>query len=165
MNRRTLYTLCVAASLLLAACRQPDGPLPIETADDPNRLEDVTRDLINMSGGDANAPREFADDIKVWGIRSDAAWEPGDELAKRFAAALNGKNLSEESAAQLARYVWITAAGRQLSSRQVDRLKEDVRMQLISVGATEQAAASVADQIGEVQDAVTSKRRWWFQRF
>jgi hypothetical protein len=165
MNRRALNLLCVCGVLFLAACRQPDGPLPIETEDDPNRLVDVTRDLLNMAGGDANAPQEFADDVKVWGTTSSAPWEEGDELARRLAAALKGKDLSEQSAAQLARQIWLAAAGRQLSSRQVGRLQTDIRMLLVSVGVAEDAADSVAEQISEVQDAVTTKRRWWFQLF
>jgi hypothetical protein len=165
MNRRVLSLLCVAGILLLAACRQPDGPLPIENKEDPNRLADVTRDLLNMAGGDANASREFADDVKVWATTSSAPWEEGDELARRLAVALRGKNLPEQSAGQLARQIWLTAAGRQLSSRQVERLQTDIRTLLVSIGATEDAAESVSEQVGEVQDAVTAKRRWWFQLF
>jgi len=163
MNRRVLFAVCVAGSLLLAACRQPDGPLPAETVEDPNRLYDVSRDLLNISGGDPNGTAEFVNDVMVWG--GDASVEPTKELGRRFTVALKGTRLSEPSAAQLARHVWITAAGRELSSRQVERLREDVRTLLISAGATEDAAKSAADQVGEVQAAVTLKRRRWFQLF
>jgi hypothetical protein len=151
--------------LLVAGCRQPDGPLPTETADDSNRLSDVTRDLLNLAGGDANAPAEFADDLKVWGTKSNEAWAPGDELAKRLAVALKGKTLTEQSAGQLARQIWIAAAGRELSSRQVDRLEEDIKGLLVAAGASESAVKDVTDQVGEMQDAVSTKRRWWFQLF
>jgi hypothetical protein len=151
--------------VLLAGCRQPDGPLPVENDEDPGRQVDVRRDLLNMAGGDPKARQEFADDLKVWGTKSSDAWAPGDELARRLAVALRGKTLTEPSAAQLARYLWLTTAGRQLSSRQVERLQEDIKGLLTSAGATEDHAQSVADQIGAVQDAVTVTRRWWFQVF
>jgi hypothetical protein len=151
--------------LLLAGCRQPDGALPVETSEDPGRQMDVSRDLLNMSGGDANAQQEFADDLKLWGSESNAPWVPGNELARRLAVTLKGKNLTEQSAAQLARYLWLTAAGRQLSERQVERLQEDVKALLVTTGATEADAKSVADQVGEVQKSVTVAKRWWFQVF
>lgn len=164
MRLRALCSVCCIC-VLLVGCRQPDGPLPVENDDDPGRQMDVSRDLLNMAGGDAKAQQEFADDLKVWGTKASTAWEPGDELARRFAVALKGKTLTEQSAAQLARYLWLTTAGRQLSNRQVDRLQEDVKTVLISAGATEDDAEAVADQIGDVQDAVTVTRRWWFQVF
>ena len=154
---------CFVAALTTAACRQPDGPLPTESVEDPNRLTDVARDLLNIASGDANAPREFADDVKVWGTKSNDSWDPGDVLAQDLAAALKGTMLTEKSAAELARHIWIAAAGRELSSRQVDRLQDEVRDLLVSIGSTESAAGDVADQIENMQDAVTTKRTWWFQ--
>jgi hypothetical protein len=165
MRFRSVLAVFLAATLLSAGCRQPDGALPAETADDSNRLSDVTRDLLSIAGGDAKAPGEFADDLKVWGTRSDEAWPPGDELAKRLAASLQGKNLTEQSAGQLARQLWIAAAGRELSPRQVERLQEDVKGLLVSVGSSDTAAKDVADQVGEMQGVVSTKRRWWFQMF
>jgi hypothetical protein len=149
----------------VTGCRQPDGPLPAETRDDPNRLYDVSRDLLNIAGGDANGQREFADDLKVWATKGDAPWPPADELAGRLATSLKGKNLTEQAAGQLARQLWIATAARELSSRQVDRLKEDVKTLLVSAGSTEPAAASVAEQLGVMQAAITTKKRWWFQVF
>jgi hypothetical protein len=150
---------------LLAGCRQPDGPLPVEDVEDPGRQTDVSRDLLNLAGGDPKGRQELADDLKVWGTKSNDAWEPGDELARRLAVALKGKNLTEQSAAQLARYLWLASAGRELSSRQSERLGEDVRTLLAATGATEDDTKAVADQIGEVHGAVTVTRRWWFQVF
>jgi hypothetical protein len=163
MKRRVPYALCIVAALTVAGCRQPDGPLPVEGAEDPNRIYDVSRDLLNVAGGDAEAPRELVEDIKVWAVSSNEPWEPGDELARRLVVALTGKPLTEQMAGQLARHIWITAAGRELSDRQIGRLQEDVNTLLVSAGATEEAAKAVADQIGVVQEAVTTKRRRWYQ--
>jgi outer membrane murein-binding lipoprotein Lpp len=165
MRLRGILVVCVAGTLLFAGCRQPDGPLPAETKDDPNRLYDVSRDLLNVAGGDVNGPQELADDMKVWGSKSDEPWAPGDELAKRLATALRGKNLTEQTASQLARHIWIAIAGRELSARQVDRLEEDVKTLLVSAGASAESADGVAQQIDSVQQQVTTKQRWWFQVF
>ena len=160
-----MLVVCIAAPLLLSGCRQPDGPLPAETKDDPNRLYDVSRDLPNVAGGNASAPQELADDMKVWGTKSDEPWPPGDELSKRLAMALKGKNLTEQTASQLARHIWIAIAGRELSARQVDRLEQDVKTLLVSAGASAENADGVAEQIDSVQQQVTTKQRWWFQVF
>ena len=49
--RRLPLAVCLAATLIAAGCRQPDGPLPVETDDDPNRISDVAKDLLNAAGG------------------------------------------------------------------------------------------------------------------
>jgi hypothetical protein len=165
MTRRSLLAAALVALVAVAGCRQPDGPLPIETADDPNRLSDVGRDLLNAAAGDANAPQELADDIRVWVGAAEAAQQQSDELARRVAAAVKGKNLTPGSAGQFARHLWIAAAGRELSSRQVEGLKDDVATLLVAAGAAEADAAPVAEQIDALQETVTTKRRWWFQLF
>lgn len=165
MRRRPIVALCLAAALLVAGCRQPDGPLPPEGAEDPSRRADLTRDLLAIARGDADGRREFSDDLKVWGTTSNDVWQPGDDLAARLSTALEGKTLTDDQAAQLARQFWIAAAGRELSARQIDRLGEDVKGLLTAVGATAAAAESVAEQVGTMQQAVTTKRRRWFQLF
>ena len=165
MTRRSLLAAALVALIAVAGCRQPDGPLPIETADDPNRLSDVGRDLLNAAGGDVNAPQELADDIRVWAGVTEPAQQQSDELARRVAASLKGRNLTPQSAGQFARHIWIAAAGRELSSRQVDRLKEEVTTLLVAAGAAEADAAPVAEQIDALQETVTTKHRWWFQVF
>ena len=159
-----LFALC-AASLLVAGCRQPDGPLPAEGVDEENRRYDVGRDLQNIAIGDVNGPQEFADDVQVWGTSAGGDWPPSDELARRVTVALKGKMLSDEAAAQLARFFWIAAAGRELSERQVERLQEDVTGALVKLGVEEAAAKAVADQVAEMQKAVTAKQRRWYQLF
>jgi hypothetical protein len=153
------------ASLLGAGCRQPDGPLPPDNTEEEERRHDVSRDLQNIAGGDANGPQEFADDVQVWGTGDEGDWAPGDELARRVTAALKGKSLPDEAAAQLARFFWIAAAGRQLSERQVERLQQDVTTALVQLKVEEAAAKGVADQIGELQKSVTTKERRWYQLF
>jgi hypothetical protein len=165
MRFLAITVLCIAGASAAAGCRQADGSLPAERVDDQDRIRDVSRDLLNLAGGDAKAQGEFADDLKVWGTTSNDPWPPGDELAKRMAAALKGKKLTEEAAAQLARQLRIAAEGGDLSNRQVDRLQEDITGQLVAIGVSSDAAEEVADQIEEVQDAVKTRRRWWFQVF
>lgn len=160
-----LFAVVCAASLLGAGCRQPDGPLPVDNTEEEERRHDVSRDLQNIAGGDANGPQEFADDVQVWGTGDEGDWAPGDELARRVTAALKGKTVPDEAAAQLARFFWIAAAGRQLSERQVERLKEDVTAALVKLGAEQAAAQAVAAQVGEMQKAVTVKERSWYQVF
>jgi hypothetical protein len=162
--RSFLFALC-AASLLAAGCRQPDGALPADGPDEENRRYDVGRDLQNIAGGDTNGPQEFADDVQVWATSAPGDWPPSDELARRVTVALKGKTLSDEAAAQLSRFFWIAAAGRELSDRQVERLQEDLTAALLKLGAEEAAAKAVADQIAEVQKAVTVKQRRWYQLF
>ena len=130
--------------LIAAGCRQPDGPLPVETADDPNRISDVAKDLLNAAGGDANAPSELAEDVRVWAANTTQAKAECDELARRVAAAVKGKNLNEQAAGQLARHLWIAAAARELSARQVDRLQDEVMKLLASAGVNEGAAEEVS---------------------
>jgi hypothetical protein len=165
MTRRSMFVLGLTAALLVGGCRQPDGALPPEGVEDPSRRADLTRDLLAIARGDADGRREFSDDLKVWGTTSNDVWAPGDELAARLSTALEGKMLTDEQAAQLARQFWIAAAGRELSARQVDRLGEDVKGVLTTIGATPAAAESVAQQVAAVQEAVTTKRRRWYQLF
>jgi hypothetical protein len=162
--RPFLFALC-AACLLAAGCRQPDGPLPAEGPDEENRRYDVSRDLLNIAGGDPNGVEEFADDIRVWATSEPAPWTPGVELGRRVEAVLKGKMVSEEAAAQLARFFWIAAAGRELSERQVERLQEDVKAALLKLGVTEAEAAPVVEQVAEIQKTVTVKQRRWYQLF
>lgn len=163
MMNRVLLACCLCVTL--AGCRQPDGPLPAAGPDDENRQHDLSRDLQNIAGGDANGPAEFAADLKVLAGRADAPWEPADSLGNRLSAALKGKALPEESAAQLARFFWIAAAGRELSERQVEKLGEDIGEALKKVGAADSAAAAVGEQVAALQGAVTRKERKWYQLF
>ena len=163
--RYQLLGVLLAFVCVAAGCRQPDGPLPVETPDDPNRLTDVTRDLLNVAGGDANGPQELADDMRVWAPNAPAAHAACDTLARQLSAAVKGKTLDEQSAGQLARQLWIASAGRELSSRQVDRLQDEVKTLLTSAGVAEDAAATVTAQIDVLQETVTAKQRRWYQLF
>jgi len=63
----------------------------------------------------------------------------------------------------VARTCWVTTAARQLSEKQVDTLKNDMKSQLMSLGTSDQQAQSVADQVGVVQQAVTARHRRWYE--
>jgi len=58
---------------------------------------------------------------------------------------------------------WVTVAARQLSEKQVDALKNEMKQQLTALGVNEQQAQSVADQVGVVQQAVTARHRRWYE--
>jgi hypothetical protein len=59
----------------------------------------------------------------------------------------------------------MAAAAREMSERQVESLQNDMQALLISIGATESSAQAVAAQIAEVQKAVTSRQRRWYEVF
>ena len=126
-------------------------------------MSDVAKDLQNIASGDANGPQEFADDIRVWATSVAGPWAPADELSRRLTTALKGTLFPDEAAAQLSRLFWVASAGRELSDRQIGRLQDDLREALLKLGVAEDAARAVGDQIGELQGAVTEKKRRWWQ--
>jgi hypothetical protein len=164
MRSRLLLVLCLGTALLLAACRQPDGPLPSADVQVSNRLGDIGRDLMNIAGGDQSGANDLADDLQVFA--DDARGESAArELATRTGAALKGKPLSDEQSQQLANQLWVAVGGRQLSERQVESLRNDTKALLVTLGATEASATEVATQIGEVQQVVATRKRRWYERF
>ena len=65
----------------------------------------------------------------------------------------------------LRRLVWTTVAARQLSERQVDGLKDDMRGFLSSLGVAQNDANLAAGRVGDVQKAVTLRTRRWYERY
>jgi hypothetical protein len=150
--------------LALAGCRQADGPVPVAEGDTPNRLQDLSRDLQNVAGGDAAAPRDLADDLRVF--VDDAANAPAvNELARRASEVVAGKQLNEQSAQRLAHQLWTAVAAREMSERQVESLQNDTQALLVSLGVPEDNAQNVAAQVGDVQKAVSSRQRRWYEFF
>src|SRR5688572_19010711 len=62
-RRYALLASGAALLLILVACKQPDGAMPVPTGEQPNKLEDISRDLQNLAARDANAPSELSDDL------------------------------------------------------------------------------------------------------
>jgi hypothetical protein len=76
---------------------------------------------------------------------------------------LTGKTFKLAQAMPVAHTCWVTVAGRQLSEKQVDSLKNEMKQELMALGVNEQQAQGVADQVGTVQQAVTARHRRWYE--
>lgn len=153
-----------ASVLVLAGCRQPDGEVPTPDAVAQEELGDVARDLQYIANArDPEAPKNLADDLRKYAQRS--AVPAVDELSRRTAGALAGSQLSEQAAQRLTHNLWLSVAARDISERQIESLQNDTHSLLVSVGIPEDRAEQVAVQVGEVQRAVTSRPRRWYELF
>ncbi len=155
----------VGFSLSAAGCRQSDGPMPPIQSEVTNRLGDLSRDLQSAARGEAQAKADFADDLRVFartpaGEKTVSAW--GLKVADLVA---NNKKLTEQAAQQLAHTSWTVVAGTQLSEHQAETLKTDLKAQLVALGAPEDQSASVAAQVMDVQKAVSTRTRRWYELF
>jgi hypothetical protein len=161
--RQIYYALLVVIALPLAACRQADGPMPEATESVANELGDISRDMQNVAYQNPSGTKDLSDDISHYaqGTNGEAA---AQELARRLAQALSGKMFKIAQAMPVAHTSWVAVAGRQLSERQVENLKNEMKSQLMGLGVDEQQAQNVADQVGVVQQTVTGRRRRWYER-
>ena len=151
----------VVVLLLAAACRQADGPVPQPKGDEPNEVYELSRDILNVAGGDPQALREMSDDLGTQGPLETG--QPGaGALAKSLQTALVSRRLSDEQARRLAGDLYIVFTADKLSVSQVDALQERVGGLLREVGAPESAIPPVRNDIKSVQALVnTSGRHWW----
>jgi hypothetical protein len=156
--------LIIAVSLGMAGCRQADGPVPVAEGEVPNRLVDISRDLMSVSRGDAQARQNLTDDLRVFVGRKEAL-PAADELARRTSAVVDGKTLDDQSAERLAHHLWTAAAAQEMSQKQIESLQNDLHSLLVSVGVPEDNAVNVASQAGEVQKLVTTRERRWYEFF
>lgn len=162
MRFRLLSMIVVFASLSVTGCRQAEGPLPVAQGEVPNRIGDITRDLMNAAGGDRKASEELGDDLSVFAERRGEA--AARVLAQRVCDAVAGSTLMEDTAQRLANFLWLSTAAREISERQGESVQKDVRALLVSVGVTEPLADAVAAQMGELQKAVSARPRRWYER-
>jgi hypothetical protein len=158
-------TIVFMLPLLLAACRQADGPMPEATGEVPNRLADISRDLQAVARGDAQARQDLADDVTVFVDEEQDRRQAVGELSRRAADVVSGSRLTEQSAQRLAQQLWTAAAARELSQRQVETLQGEMHALLVEVGVPEDRAENVATQVGEVQRLVTSRPKRWYEVF
>lgn len=154
---------CVVALMLATACSQSDGPLPAPTGDTPNRLHDLARDLQEVAGNDKDGPKDFQDDLLVF-LDNTEPHTQAQELSRRVSTAIAGKRLPDDQAAKLANQLWITVAARQLSGPQIRSLQSDVQMTVQGLGVPEGSAKQIAEQVGDVQQALTHRHRRWYER-
>jgi hypothetical protein len=164
-SRVLLPALILILSFGLASCRQADGSLPPAEGDVPNRLGDISRDLLSVARGDAQARQDLTDDLHVFLDSKDEAGPAVDELVRRTADVVAGKTLNDQNAQRLAHHLWTFTAARDLSGRQVESLQNDLHALLVEVGVPEDNAVNVASQAGEVQKLVTDRARRWYEFF
>lgn len=163
MKQHSTRAVLVIAALSLAACRQADGPLPPATGTVPNELGDISRDLQNLASGNPDGPKDLSDDLGHYAEGAPGGPPAAAELSRRLGQALTGKNFTLAQALPLAHTCWVAVAGRQLSEKQVENLKNEMKSQLMSVGVADPQAQTVADQVGVVQQAVTGRHRRWYE--
>ena len=156
--------LLTCSLLLLGGCRQADGPMPETNPEAMDRLDDLGRDLQNVAAGDPAALSELSDDLAVF-AESGEALEAAAELSRRVAEAIGDVELPVERAAQLANGLWVVMAGRELSEVPMEAVREELRLDLVTVGASEDAAAAVAAQVSTAQQAVSTRPRRWYELF
>ena len=163
--RRPLLLLFLLSAVSAAGCRQPDGAWPTESSGDtPNRLHDLMRDLQNVAGGDAEAPKEFSDDLAVFAEKPPGA-AAARTLADSVTIAIRKRNASEDACKQMASILWKAVAAREISARQTDSLKDDMRGVLTSLGVAQAEANAVADRIDQTQKVVSVRPRKWYERY
>ena len=164
LTRRYAAMATGAALLLtLAACRQPDGAMPVPTGEQPNKLEDISRDLQNLAARDPNAPSELSDDLSsIDPVRRPP--ESISELSRRLATALGGISLSDADAARVANQLFVAMSAQELSRLQIDQLGVDLQATLTGIGADAEAAAAVSTTAKELASSITRNRERWYHR-
>ena len=131
-----LVALCVAVACAAAGCRMADGPMPMPTAEDINRLDDLRRDLGDVVGGNPEGRKNFADDLMVFvDLKTEPDAAPAiNDLARQIADAAAAAQLKEANAPPLLRQVWTAVAARELSEKQVTQLQADIKATLTGPG-------------------------------
>jgi hypothetical protein len=162
--RVTVFALVLSVALGAGACKQGDGALPEKKDDVPNRLGDLKRDLAAVVGGDQTAVQDLADDLMVF-TEEPEGQTATKALAVTVCSMLVKRPVSDEAQTRIVELLWKAVASRELSERQIDALKDDVRNALLSVGLTQPDANLAAGRVGEVQKAVTLRTRRWYQRY
>jgi hypothetical protein len=159
-----MLALVLVGALGAAACKQGDGVLPGKSGDVPNRLGDLQRDLAAVVGGDQQAVQDLTDDLMVF-CEEPEGRNAAKAMATTVSSMLVNRPVNDEAQAKIVNLLWTAVAARELSERQVDLLKDDVRNTLLSVGVTQPDANLAAGRVGEVQKAVTLRARRWYERY
>lgn len=156
--------LVLAVAVTLTACKQADGPMPEGSAEVENRIHDLSRDLLAVAAGEEGAPKDFADDLRVF-----AKGKPGEDASDAFSAkvgeAATGLKLTDESALRLAHAFWMVVAAQELSERQIDALKTDLATRLSAVAVPAARVETLTAQAVEVQKVVNVRPRRWYERY
>jgi hypothetical protein len=159
-----LSALVVVAALGVGGCKQGDGSMPVKTNDVPNRLGDLQRDLAAVVGGEQQAIQDLTDDLLVFTDEPEGK-DATKALAMTVCSVLVKRPVNDEAQAKIVNLLWTAVAARELSERQVDALKDDMRNTLLAVGVTQPDANLAAGRVGDVQNAVTLRTRRWYERY
>jgi hypothetical protein len=160
-----LCGFCIVAALSVSGCRQGEGTMPKAEGDVPNRIGDLSRDLLSIAGGEVQARQDLADDLRVFLDRKPDAVPLVNDLSQRTGEALSGKKLTDQNSQKLAQQLWVAVAGRDLSEKQVETLKNDYQATLTAAGVPEPGAQQVAARLEAVQKAVGERHRRWYELF
>lgn len=154
----------IVSLAFVAGCQQADGPMPEPSEDVTNRIDDLSQDVLNVAGGNQQAPGEFLDDLMSFGD-SGPGTDAVQALGRSVTPALAGKKIGEEGATQVATQLWLVIAGRSLSERQREAVLNNLRDALSNTGLAQGEIESVVAKAGEAQRASTVRPRRWFERF
>jgi hypothetical protein len=163
VSRCAAVALSAALLLATAGCKQPDGAMPAPTGEQPNKIEDISRDLQNLAAKDGNAPAELADDLSSL----DSMQRPPEkitQLSKELAGALGGTSLSDGDAKRVANLVFVAVSARELSESQIEKVSADLRTTLTALGAQAQAVDRVSATAADLASSVTRNRKRWYHR-
>ena len=161
--RGTVLTLVLVLTVS-TACKQGDGELPAKAGDVPNRLSDLKRDLEAVIGGDQRAVQDLTDDLNVF-TEEPEGQSATRALANTVSPMLMNRMLNDEAMTRIVTVMWTAVAARELSERQIDALKDEMRNVLTSVGVSQPDANLAAGRVGDVQNAVTLRTRRWYERY
>ena len=159
-----LSALVVVAALGAGGCKQGDGPVPAKITAVPNRLGDLQRDLAAVVGGEQQAIQDLTDDLLVFTDEPEGKTAT-KALAMTVCSMLVKRSVNDEAQTKIVNLLWTSVASRELSARQVDALKDDMRNTLLAVGVTQPDANLAAGRVGDVQNAVTLRTRRWYERY
>ena len=130
----------------------------------PNRLHDLQRDLLSVASGEADGPKDLADDLAVFAEEPEGV-NAARTLAGSVSVVIVKRPLNDDAVKQLSSNLWKAVASRELSERQVDALKDDMRGTLTAIGVPQPDANAVADRVGQTQKAVALRTRRWYERY
>lgn len=164
MRRRIVCVLTLILASSLTGCRQGDGEMPKQTGDVPERLMDIGRDIDRVAAGSAESVVELTDDLTSFSDEPEVITAVR-ALSSTLCPMLVNRSLNADTRSRLTTLLWTTVVARDFSERQIDRLKNDMRELLMSIGVSQLDANLVAGWVGNVQKAVTLRTRRWYERY
>jgi hypothetical protein len=163
-SRQGLVALILAAAMGAAACKQGDGAVPAKVDDVPNRLGDLKRDMEAVVRGEQPAVQDLTDDLLVF-VNEPEGRDATKAMSMTVCSMLVKRSVNDDTQTRIVELMWQAVAARELSERQVDALKDDMRTTLQSVGVSQPDANLAAGRVGDVQKAVTLRTRRWYERY